>query len=153
MLMRVLLSTLTALLFLAVSADVIRAQEKHPVRAFTFTPSQDKLDWRPFYNVELATVYKGANGYSVGLIRIPPDKEVFPYSLTSDEVIRVQSGTLYLAFSEVVCTAPGLIEYKAYGPGSFIVLPAGFTRYLLGGEKEAILEVTHVRKIVHRSSE
>ncbi len=78
MLMRVFLTTLTTFLFLAGSAEVIRAAEKLPGGAFTFTSSPDEVNWRPFFLAERATVYRGVNGYAVDLIRIPPDKEVVP---------------------------------------------------------------------------
>lgn len=155
MLIRVLLSTLTALLFLAVSPDVIRAQEKLPDGAFTFTSSPDELNWRPFFFLERSDIYIGANGYSVELVRIPPYKEGPPFLTHSiDTVIRVQSGTLYLALRESGRVASGdLIEYSAYGPGSLIVLPAGITQRMLAGDDEVILELTQVRNIARRSSE
>ena len=74
MLSRVLLSTLTAILFLAVSSDVIRAEEEFRGGVFTFTSSPDELDWGSFFLLERAPVYIGANGYSVVLVRIRPTK-------------------------------------------------------------------------------
>lgn len=156
MVMRVLLSTLTAFLFLAVSADVIRAQEKLPDGAFTFTSSPDELNWRPFFFLERAYIYMGANGYSVELIRIPPDKEGPPFlsHKSIDTVIRVQSGILYLALRESGRVASGdLIEYSAYGPGSLIVLPVGIRMSYFAGAEEVILEATQVRNIARRPSE
>ncbi len=156
MLTRVLLSTLTTLLLLAVSPDVIRAQEKLPDGAFTFTSSPDELNWRPFFLLELASVYKGANGYSIDLVRIPPNKEGPPFLNHKgiDRVLRVQSGTLYLALRESGRVASGdLIEYSAYGPGSLLVLPAGIRTTYFAGDEEVILEATYVRDIARRSSE
>ena len=49
MLVRVLLSTLTTFLLLAVSAEVMQAQEKLPDGVFTFTPSSDEPNWFPAY--------------------------------------------------------------------------------------------------------
>ena len=150
MLVRVLLSTLTTLLMFAVSADVIRAQEKLPDGVFTYTFSPDEPNW--FWQ----PIYEGANGYSVSLIRFPPDPagglhDNIP-SHGLDEVIRVRSGTLYLAFS-ADGSVPTRSEAKAYGPGSFIVQPAGVTHFTFGGEEEVILEVTHIRNITDRSAE
>ena len=175
MLIRVLLSTLATFLFLAGSAEVIRAAEKLPGGAFTFTSSPDEVNWRPFFLVERATVYRGVNGYAVDLIRIPPDKEVVPnVSLAhlvglkaqyveetggynrqaTDAVMRVQSGTLYLALSEVGNTPSGdLIEYYPYGSGSVIVIPAGITLRMFAGDEEVVIEVTHIRNMTRRSSE
>ena len=170
MFFRVFASVLASFLLLAASADVIHAQEKLPGGAFTFTSSPDERTWRPFFHVELATVYRGTNGYAVDLIRIPPDKEFFPYSLAhavglkpqyEDEtgaynrqainaVVRVQTGTLYLALSESKrLKGDGLIEYYPYGPGSVIVTPAGITQRMLAGDEEVVLEVTHPRNIAH----
>ena len=150
MFIRVLLSTLTTFLWLAVSADVIQAQVELPdgVVTFTFSPDETNWFWRP--------VYEGANGYSVSLVRFPPDPDGGLHdnipSHGLDEVIRVQSGILYLAFS-ADGSVPTRAEAKAYGPGSFIVQPAGVTHFTFGGEEEVIPEVTHVRNIANLSSE
>ena len=172
MLSRFLLSALLALLVLAVSADVVRAQEGLPDGAFAYKFSPDELTWRPFFFVQWATVYRGPNGYAIDLLRIPPDKEVKPnvnlahlvglkpqyeedetgaYNRKAiDTVVRVQSGTLYLALSEVGSTVSGdLIEYYPYGPGSVIVIPAGITQRMLAGGEEVVIEVTHPRNIAH----
>ena len=150
MLVRVLLSTLTTFLLLAVSAEVMQAKEKLPDGVFTFTPSLDEPNW--FWQ----RVYEGANGYTVSLIRFPPDPDGRLHdnipSHGLDEVIRVQSGTLYMAFS-ADGSVPTRAEAKAYGPGSFIVQPADVTHFTFGGEEEVILEVTHIRNIANRSSE
>ena len=147
MLVRVLLSTLTTFLLLAVSAEVMQAQEKLPDGVFTFTPSSDEPNW--FWQ----RVYEGANGYTVSLIRFPPDPDGRLHdnipSHGLDEVIRVQSGTLYMAFS-LDGSVPTRAEAKAYGPGSFIVQPADVTHFTFGGEEEVILEVTHIRNIANR---
>ena len=147
MLVRVLLSTLTTFLLLAVSAEVIQAQEKLPDGVFTFTPSPDESNW--FWR----RVYEGVNGYTVSLIRFPPDPDGRLHdnipSHGLDEVIRVQSGTLYMAFS-ADGSVPTRAEAKAYGPGSFIVQPADVTHFTFGGEEEVILEVTHIRNIANR---
>ncbi len=156
MLIRVLLSTLTTFLFLAVSPDVIRAQENLPDGVFTFTSSPNELNWRSLFSLERATVYKGANGYSIDLVRIPPDKEGPPFLThkSIDTVIRVQSGTLYLALRKSGRVASGdLIEYSAYGPGSLIVLPVGVRAAYFAGAEEVILEATHIRNIARRPSE
>ena len=138
MLMRVLLSTLTALLILAVSPDVIRAQEGLPHGAFAYKSSPDELTWRPFFFVQWATVYRGPNDYAVDLLRLPADRETPPnlwhflvsptiglhspyvaetdpfHNHAIDAVMRVQSGTLYLAFSKPGKAARG--ELIAYTP-------------------------------------
>ncbi len=92
MLMRVLLSALTALLFVAVSADAIRAQEKMP-DALTFTPSHDvELTWRPFFHLEAG--HHLHRSRSVELVRIPPNKDGWhshPHTYNIDQVIRVLS--------------------------------------------------------------
>ena len=150
MLLRVPLFTLTTFLWLAVSSVVIQAQERLPDGVFTFAYAPDESNW--FWK----PVYEGANGYSVSLIRFPPDPggalhDNIP-SHGLDEVIRVLSGTLYLAFS-ADGSVPTRAEAKAYGPGSFIVQPVGVTHFTFGGEEEVILEVTHIRNIADRSPE
>ncbi len=149
MLLRVLLSTLTTLLWLAASSVVIQAQElPDGVFTFAFAPDESNWFWKP--------VYEGANGYSVSLIRFPPDPDGGLHdnipSHGLDEVIRVQSGTLHLAFT-ADGSVPTRAEAKAYGPGSFIVQPAGIEHFIFGGEEEVIVEVTHIRNIANRSSE
>ena len=167
----VALSILSALPFLVVSPDVTRAQEGLPDGASTFTSSPDEVVWRPFFFAEVATVYRGANGYAVDLIRIQPDKEILPnVSLAHlvglhapygeeagtdrrhaiNAVIRVQTGTLYLALSEAGATVSGhLVEYYPYGPGSVIVLPAGIKQRMFAGGEGVVLEVTHPQNIAH----
>ena len=148
--LRVLLSTLTTVLLLAVSVNIVHAQEELPDGVFTFTFSPDEPNW--FWQ----RVYSGANGYEVSLIRFPPDPDGGLHdnipSHGLDEVIRVQSGTLYVAFS-ADGRVPTRAEAKAYGPGSFIVQPAGIEHFVFGGEEEVIVEVTHIRNIANRSSE
>ena len=150
--MRVVRSTLTALLLPAALPSVIQAQGKLPDGAFTFIPSTDELNWRPLGALEVASVYMGANGYSVRLYRLPPNKIGPPVMFPIDEVIRVQSGTLYFAFSKDR-SAPRQTAARAYGPGSLILLPAGVTGQLFGGDDEVIFEATRVQNIARRSSE
>ena len=56
------------------------------------------------------------------------------------EVVRVQSGTMYLAFGEDLSREASV----AYGPGSFIVHPAGTTSRMFTGDEEVVVEVTHL---------
>ena len=96
--------------------------QPHPIPgAHRWMTFMDKQDW--FWQ----RVYEGANGYTVSLIRFPPDPDGRLHdnipSHGLDEVIRVQSGTLYMAFS-ADGSVPTHAEAKAYGPGSFIVQPA-----------------------------
>ena len=63
--------------------------------------------------------------------------------------MRIQSGTLYLAFSEASTVSGDLIAYYPYGPGSAIVLPAGVKPRMFAGGEEVVIEVTHPRNIPH----
>ncbi len=163
MLIRVLLSTLTALLFLAVSADVIRAQEKLPDGVFVISP--DELNWQKIVPLnETAQVYSGVNGdYRILRIRVPPNTNgrkhthyVLPPPASGvpviDMVMRVQSGTIYFVFRDYVGPMRRA-DAKAYGPGSLIVQPGGVAGRFFTGDEEVIVEITHLPKISHRSSE
>ena len=62
------------------------------------------------------------------------------YQRTELEVVRVQSGTMYLALGEELTRESAV----AYGPGSFIVYPAGTTSRMFTGDEEVVVEVTHL---------
>lgn len=174
MLARVYLTALSALLVLAVPSGVIRAQEGLPDGAFAYKSSPDELTWRPFFFVQWATVYRGPNGYAVDLLRLPADKETPPnlwhflvssttglhspyvaetdpfHNHAIDAVMRIQSGTLYLAFSTPGKAARGeLIAYHPYGPGSIIGVPTDIEPRMFAGGEDVVIEVTHPRNIPH----
>ena len=92
MLMRALLSALATFLFLTVSAHVIRAQEKFPDRAVTFTSSpDDEHSWRSFH---LNAGHRLQRSRSAELVRIPPNKDGWhshQHTYNLDQVIRVLS--------------------------------------------------------------
>jgi quercetin dioxygenase-like cupin family protein len=141
--MRVLISTLPALLLLAVARDVIRAQEQHADTVLAL--STDELDWQESpVGWEMAVLYGDikSNDYSVMLLRMRPnwDGPSHTHERTELEIVRVQSGTMYLAFDEDLSRGAA----KAYGPGSFIVYPAGTRLRMFTGDEEVIVEVTHL---------
>ena len=161
MFMRVLLSTLTAILLLTISPDVIRAQENLPDGMFVISP--DELIWQKInLTNETAQVYSGVNGdYTIVRIRVPPNTNGrkhthFPSVQGSpdvvDMVLRVQSGTVYFIFREDVGPMRRA-DAKAYGPGSLIVQPGGVTGRFFTSDEEVVMEITHLPKISHRSSE
>lgn len=171
MLMRVLLSTFTAILLLTISPDVIRAQENLPDGMFAISP--DEPIWQKINptkefgyvsadGVETAQVYSGVNGdYTIVRIRVPPNTNGrththFPGAQGSpdvvDVVLRVQSGTVYFIFREDVGPMRRA-DAKAYEPGSLIVQPGGVTGRFFTSDEEVVMEITHLPKISHRSSE
>jgi mannose-6-phosphate isomerase-like protein (cupin superfamily) len=93
---------------------------------------------------EMAVLYGDISGndYSVVRLRMRPnwDAPAHTHERTELEVVRVLSGTMHLAFGE----APKREDAVAYGPGSFIVYPAGTTSRMFTGDGEVIVEVTHL---------
>ena len=141
--MRALLITLSALLLLAVLPQAIRAQAQLPDGVLTI--SVDEINWKESpVGWEIAVLYGdiASDDYSVARLRMPPnwDGPVHNHERTELEVIRVQSGTLYLAIGETRSRAAA----KAYGPGSFILYPAGTTTRMFTGDDGVVVEVTHL---------
>ena len=150
--MRTVLSTLAALLLLSVSPDVLRAQVQLPVGVLSLTA--EELDWQDSpAGWQLAVLYGDitSNEYSVVRIKMRPNWDAPPHTheRTELEVVRVRSGTMYLAFGEDLTRAVA----KAYGPGSFIVYPAGTTSRMFTSDEEVIVEVTHLPVCEENGSE
>ena len=93
---------------------------------------------------EMAVLYGDmtSSDYSVVRLRMQPnwDAPAHTHVRTELEVVRVQSGTMYLAFGEDLSREASV----AYGPGSFIVHPAGTTSRMFTGDEEVVVEVTHL---------
>ncbi len=139
--MRVVLSTLAVLLLLSVSPDFTRAQAQLPDGVVALTV--DELDWQDSpVGWQMAVLYGDirSNDYSVVRLKMRPNWDAPPHTheRTELEVVRVRSGTMYLAFGVDLSRATA----KAYGPGSFIVYPAGTTSRMFTGDAEVIVEVT-----------
>ncbi len=150
--MRVVLSTLAVLFLLSVSPDFIRARAQLPDGVVVLTV--DELDWRDSpVGWQLAVLYGDitSNDYSVVRLKMRPNWDAPPHTheRTELEVVRVQSGTMYLAFGEDRSRAAA----KAYGPGSFIVYPAGTRLRMFTGDEEVIVEVTHLPVCETKGSE
>lgn len=93
---------------------------------------------------EMAVLYgdMSSNDYSVVRLRMRPnwDAPAHTHERTELEVVRVLSGTMHLAFGEGSTRE----DAAAYGPGSFVVYPAGTTSRMFTGDEEVIVEVTHL---------
>jgi len=150
--MRVVLSTLAILLSLSVSPDVIRAQTQLPDGVLALTADEPGWQDSPV-GWQLAVLYGDitSNDYSVVRLKMRPNWDAPPHThkRTELEVVRVRSGTMYLAFGEDLTRAAA----KAYGPGSFIVYPAGTTSRMFTGDEEVIVEVTHLPVCERKGSE
>ena len=141
--MRVVLSTLAVLLLLSVSPDFLRVRAHLPDGILALTV--DELDWRDSpVGWQMAVLYGDirSNDCSVVRLKMRPNWDAPPHTheRTELEVVRVRSGTMYLAFGE----DPSRGAARAYGPGSFIVYPAGTTSRMFAGDEEVIVEVTHL---------
>ncbi len=92
-----------------------------------------------------------SSDYSVVRLRMQPnwDAPSHTHERTELEVVRVISGTMWLAFGED--STRGMAA--AYGPGSFIVYPAGTTSRMFTGDEVVIAEVTHLPLQSGRRSE
>ena len=139
--MRVVLSTLAVFLVLSVSPDFIRGQAQLPDGILAL--AVDELDWQDCpVGWQMAVLYGDirSNDYSVVRLKMRPNWDAPPHTheRTELEVVRVRSGTMYLAFGEDLSRG----AVRAYGPGSFIVYPAGTTSRMFTGDEEVIVEVT-----------
>ncbi len=92
----------------------------------------------------MAILYGDARSsdYSVVRLKMPANWDAPPHTheRTEFEVIRVYSGTMFLALGEDLSRGSA----KPYGPGSFIVYPAGTTSRMFTGDEEVVVEVTHL---------
>ena len=141
--MRVVLSTLAVLLLLSVSPDFIRVRAQLPDGILALTA--DELDWRDSPVGWQRAVLSGdirSNDYAVLRLKMRPNWDGPPHTheRTELEVVRVRSGTMYLAFGEDLSRGAA----RAYGQGSFIVYPAGTASRMFTGDEEVIVEVTHL---------
>ena len=140
--MRIHLGTTLLLLTCALTPRVTPAQQLPPgvlaLQADDITWQESPVGWR------MAELYGDmtSNAYSVVRLRMQPDWDAPPHThqRTELEVVRVQSGTMYLAFGGELTREAAV----AYGPGSFIVYPAGTTSRMFTGDEEVIVEVTHL---------
>ena len=140
--MRIHLGTALLLFAWAITPHTTQAQQLPPgVLAFQaeeITWQESPVGW------EMAVPYGDmtSSDYSVVRLRMQPnwDAPAHTHQRTELEVVRVQSGTMYLAFGADLSREASV----AYGPGSFIVYPAGTTSRMFAGDEEVVVEVTHL---------
>ena len=138
--MRVRVLGLFLLLVLA-GAPQARSQVPEGVVALT----TEQFEWQDSpVGWEMAVLFGDmrSNDYSVVRLRLPPnwDAPSHMHQRTELEVVRVIEGTMLLAFGEDSTRGTA----AAYGPGSFIVYPAGTTSRMFTGDEVMIVEVTHL---------
>ncbi len=141
--MRVLLSTLGALILPLVIPPLARAQAQTPPGVLTLAP--DEFEWQDSpVGWQMAVLYGDmrSSDYSVVRLRMPANWDAPPHTheRTELEVVRVYSGTMYLTFDEDLSRASA----TPHGPGSFIVYPSGTTSRMFTGDEEVVVEVTHL---------
>ncbi len=142
--MRVRVLSLFPLVILATAvAQATRAQSQVPEGVVALTTEQ--FDWQDSpVGWEMAVLYGDmrSNDYSVVRLRLPRnwDAPSHTHERTELEVVRVLSGTMLLAFGEDATRGVAL----AYGPGSFIVYPAGTTSRMFTRDEVVVVEVTHL---------
>ncbi len=140
--MRIHLGTAILLFSWAITPGAAQAQRLPPgvlaLQADDISWQESPVGWR------MAELYGDMTGndYSVVRLRMQPnwDAPAHTHVRTELEVVRVQSGTMYLAFGEDLSREASV----AYGPGSFIVYPAGTTSRMFTGDEEVVVEVTHL---------
>ena len=120
-----------------------RAQVQTPQGVLTLAP--DEFEWQDSpVGWQMAVLYGDlrSSDYSVVRLRMPANWDAPPHTheRTELEVLRVYSGTMYLTFDEDLSRATA----TPYGPGSFIVYPAGTTSRIFTGDEEVVVEVTHL---------
>ena len=130
-----------SLLLVLVGAPQARSQVPEGVVALT----TEQFEWQDSpIGWEMAVLFGDmrSNDYSVVRLRMPPNWDAPPHTheRTELEVVRVIAGTMLLAFGEDTTRGTAV----AYGPGSFIVYPAGTTSRMFTRDEVVIAEVTHL---------
>ena len=141
--MRVRSLSFLSLLVIAIAPQASRAQSQVPEGVVALTT--EELEWHDSPAGWEMTVLYGdmrSNDYAVVRLRLPRnwDAPSHTHERTELEVVRVLSGTMLLAFGEDPTRGAAL----GYGPGSFIVYPAGTTSRMFTRDEVVIVEVTHL---------
>ncbi len=141
--MRVGTVLVLSLFVLGIPPQIARAQAPLPEGVLALTTEQFQWQDSPV-GWEMAVLYGDmrSNDYSVVRLRMPRnwDAPAHTHERTQLEVVRVLSGTMLLAFGEFLTREAA----TAYGPGSFIVYPAGTTSRMFTRDEEVLVEVTHL---------
>ena len=141
--MQIRIPSLFPLLVLAITPHLAQAQVEVQQGIVTLTTGQFEWQDSPV-GWEMAVLYGDmqSNGYSVVRLRLPRnwDAPSHTHKRTELEVLRVLSGTMLLAFGEDLTRDTAV----AYGPGSFIVYPAGTTSRMFTPDEVVVVEVTHL---------
>ncbi len=136
--MRTILSALSILFLIALSPGIVRAQTKPPADVIALHPEQ--LEWQQTEEGYAMTVLYGdpsGEGHYAIRFMLPPKWEGRPHTHGGAEIVTVHSGTLQLAYGEDLSREAA----KAFGPGSFIVLPAGTRMRGFTGDEDVIVDV------------
>ncbi len=141
--MRVGTVLVLSLFVLGIPPQIARAQAPLPEGVLALAAEQFKWQDSPV-GWQMAVLYGDmrSNDYSVVRLRMPRnwDAPAHTHERTQLKVVRVLSGTMLLAFGEFLTREAA----TAYGPGSFIVYPAGTTSRMFTRDEEVLVEVTHL---------
>ncbi len=136
--MRAVVFSFVILLFLTLSPQVVQAQEQPS--AAVVAVAAEQVDWEETEQGFLRAVLYGdlsSEGHYVMRLKLPPNFEGRPHTHGGTEIVSVQSGTLLLAYGENLSHEAA----NSFGPGSFVVLPAGTKMRGFTGEDEVVLEI------------
>jgi quercetin dioxygenase-like cupin family protein len=81
-------------------------------------------------------------GAWVDRVKIPAGGRVLAHTHPHDEVVTVIEGTWYLGEGEKFDSA----RLKGYGPGSFIIIPAGIPHFVAAKEGDVIVQLSGTGK-------
>lgn len=125
-------------LLLIPAPALLHAQERPAADVVAFQP--DELEWRERDDGSFLAVLYGdpaAEGHYVIRFRLPPDWQGRPHTHGGDEIVTIHSGTMLFAYGEDLSREAA----RAFGPGSFVALPAGTAMRPFTGGEEAIVDV------------
>ena len=136
--MRAVVFTFVILLFLALSPQVAQAQAQPS--AAVVAVAAEQVDWQETEDGrQMALLYgdPSSEGHFVIRLKLPANWEGRPHTHGVDEFVSVHSGTAFLAYGEDLSDEAA----KSFGPGSYIVLPAGTKMRGFTGEDEVVVDV------------
>lgn len=132
--MRRILPGALALLFIAIAAGGVQAQED-PVAL-----APDELEWEKQPDGSLMAVLYGnpaAEGPYALRFKLPEDWAGRPHTHGGAELVTVISGTFYFALGDDLSREAA----SAFGPGTFIGVPKGTKMRPYTGDEEVVVDV------------
>lgn len=136
--MRTIVSACGALFVLTLGPKIAEAQGE-PSRTIIERLPGD-LEWQKTEEGYLMTVLYGdpsKEGHYAIRFKLPPNWAGRPHTHGEAEIVTVYSGTMYFAYGKDLSREAA----KAFGPGSFVALPAGTKMRPFTGREEVIVDV------------